>query len=204
LGSERKRRYSSPPSRLYDSPQRRYTPDRSRGNSPDRNRRFSPDRRKYSPERRYSPEREKRYSPENKRNSSDGIRNSSLRISQPSDSKPELKQNLNPLEIFRIQTEKQETKFQLDVKRIFHYFHEYIELELNELIPALVDDLWGENSSQERTNKKRDEIWEYIFDKHIKEDEYFKNLQFKAHFKTGMEKLFRQKWENTKNRFCKT
>jgi hypothetical protein len=72
---------------------------------------------------------------------------------------------------------------------------------LNKLIPALVDDLCGENSSQERTNKKRDEIWEYIFNKHIEEDEYFKNLEFKESFKTEMEKLLRQKWEN---KFCET
>jgi hypothetical protein len=106
-----------------------------------------------------------------------------------------------PSDMSNLQIEKQETKFQLDVKRIFHYFHEYIEIELNKLIPALVHDLWGENSSQERTNKKRDEIWEYIFNKHIEEDVYFKNLEFKESFKTGMEKLYRQKWEN---KFCET
>jgi hypothetical protein len=182
LSSERQRRYSP-------SPQRRtYSPD---------NRRYSPGRRRYSPEYRYSPDRrkyslERRYSPDHNR-----IHSSDRNRYSPGESK----QDLNPLETL---IEKQETKFELDVKRIFHYFHEYIEFELDEIIPALVDDLWGENSSQERTIKKRDEIWEYIFNKHIKDDEYFKNLQFKEAFKTGMEKLFRQKWENTKSRFCKT
>jgi hypothetical protein len=96
------------------------------------------------------------------------------------------------------QTEKQETKFTLEVKRLFRYFHEYFELELDELIPPLIEYLWGENSSQERTNKKRDDIWEYIFKKYIKDDEHFKSLEFKESFKTEMEMLWKIKWRNTK------